>query len=124
MEWKSKGTVRVETVPVDSAVNGMVIFVPDNDHSVKNGNNDCAVFFNQNEADNHEDRGRIFGLDTNRGGVLVTVDKKFFQNNPLAAPMLSSAAAKNIKVEIVIDIPKAADNNRKPKLIGIVVPAT
>ena len=121
MECKSKGTVHVKTVRRNDP-DRTVIFVPDSDHSAKNGNNVYAVFFNEIQNNRHVDRGRIFHLDANEKGVLVTAGDLFKDNLP-AASLLWSAAATKIKVEIVISIAEDATIGDKPELIDI-VPAT
>ena len=108
MAYKSKGTVRVESI----IGNWSLFFVPDNNHSVKYENTDCAVFFNT--GGNQFDRGRIVELDANGRGVKVILGNTFqgntFQRNSPAIQLLSSAVARQIKVEIKVDIPHGAQD--------------
>ena len=100
MPYKSRGTVRVESI----AENGKgVIFVPDNDHSVKSENNGYAVFF-RDSGENPFDRGRIVDLKENRRGIPVALGENFKNNNWLATNLLSSVATKKCKVEIKVKI--------------------
>ena len=117
MAYKSKGTVRVESIRGQK-----LVFVPDNDHSVKNGNNRCAVFFN--EGNNRFDRGKIVELDAIGRGVSVTLGCGF-RCKPLAIPLLSSAAATQMKVEITVEISGGVDgNDGNVEFSDITLPAT
>lgn len=112
MAYKSKGTVRVESIIGD----WKLFFVPDNNYSVKNGNRDCAVFLNT--RDSSFDRGRIVDLDENGRGVKVTLGKDFQKNSP-AIRLLSSAVTGQIKVEITGNI---NGRNRTVELTDIALP--
>ena len=103
MAYKSKGTVRVDSI----IGNWNLFFVPDNNHSVKHENTDCAVFFNT--GGNDFDRGRIVVLDANGRGVKVILGNVFQGNTP-AIQLLSSAVTRQVKVEITVDIPGGADD--------------
>ena len=123
MEYKSRGTVRVESIR-----HRKLIFVPDDNHSVKDGNNEYAAFFDSGE--DPFNRGRIVYVDANRGGISVALGGPF-QNNQnnysLAIQLLSSAVAKRMKVEITVEIPGAADDADGADgviLVDIALPAT
>ena len=122
MAYKSRGTVRVEGTVVtrqEKIETWRLGFVPDKDHSVKNGDNHCAVFFNN--GGNHLNRGRIVDLDLNERGVSVTLSPDL-QGNPLFIPLLSSAVATQMKVEIKVDI--TDDSGGRVTLTNISLPAT
>ena len=116
-----------------------LIFVPDNDHSAKNGNVDCAVFFNcgpnpaavAHVAANLNRVVPLVSLGEDRRGVVVTFAPLL---TPPANPadtaaaiaalselqfklqLLLSAVEKQTKVEIKVDIAGAGT----VKLIDIV----
>ena len=108
MSYKSKGTVRF--IDIKSR---RLIFVPDNDHSAKNGDKDCAVFFHGIDPLN---QSKIVDLDPDDRGVPVTLTDSFVKDT-LACSLLASAAVAQIKVEIGVDIPSSVD------LIDIGLPA-
>ena len=110
MAYKSKGTVRLASIR-----SRKLIFVPDNDHSVKNGDDKRAVFFDSTDG-RRLDRGKIVDQDASGGGVSVTL-KSSFLKNPLASSLLVSAAVAQIKVEIKVKI------SSDVKLINIGLPA-
>ena len=118
MAYKSKGTIRVESIR-----SWTLIFVPDNDHSFKNGNKNYVVFvdwgnhFNHDGIDQDGRIGRIFGLNESVRGVKIILDP-VFQGDPLAIQLLLSAVTKQKKVEITVEITVGAI-----RLIDIALPA-
>ena len=100
----STGTVRLNINVSD----GHVIFVPDHDHSAKNGKKKYAVFFGKGD----EEHQVIEQNDVDEGVQLKlpSSERKF--------TALLSAATSGTKVEITI--PKGSDDRT---ITGITVPA-
>lgn len=115
MPHTSTGTVRL-TITTAAGGNS-VVFVPDHDHSVQNGETRHAVFFDENE-ENH----RVWALDSN-GSVSLKLSKK-----RLIHPALS-AATTGTKVRISVENindpsnPQDALNSEDASITSITLPA-
>ena len=99
--WRAAGTVRV-------SIRGLkqeLIFTPDSDHSAKDGDSKCAVFFPVDGSDGIVPKE----LDSSRKGVILQYDTPTIFDSALFA------SANGIKVSLIV--------NSTYKIVGIDIPA-
>ena len=107
MSYKSKGTVRLEGISGrGTSRSWKLFFVPDNDHSVKDGDRYYAVFFDTD--DNPFNQGRVVDLDTISREVPITL------RSTRRMLLLSQAATAKTKIEIEVDIPSSPSSPPDP----------
>ena len=97
MTYKSKGTVRLEGISRSgTSLTWKLIFVPDNDHSVKDGDEYYAVFFDT--EDKPFDQGKVIKLDTSSREISIVL------RATRRILLLTQAATAQTKIEIEVDI--------------------